>query len=135
MPLATSSRGESTNPPPATDGGAVMWPANRDTLHRRCQVSYLRSSQEDPFRRLRRDTQRPLLQVADPLRRLRELVRKRDPRYRKAAHAAVEAPRPSVLPRPSANAEHLPTEGTRGNQRQGSRPWVSRDAGCPITLP
>jgi shikimate kinase len=80
----------------ATGGGAVLRPANREALHDRCQVFYLRSNPEELFRRLRRDTHRPLLQVADPLRRLRELFRERDPLYRKTAHFVVEAPRPSV---------------------------------------
>ena len=39
-------------------------------------VIYLRSSPEDLFRRLRHDVKRPLLQVADPLGRLRELLRR-----------------------------------------------------------
>jgi shikimate kinase len=80
----------------ATGGGAVLRPANRDRLHARCQVFYLRSTPEELFRRLRHDTQRPLLQVADPLRRLRELYRERDPLYRRTAHFVVESARPSV---------------------------------------
>ena len=54
-------------------------------------VFYLRSTPEDLYRRLRHDTQRPLLQVADPLRRLRELYRERDPLYRRTAHFVVES--------------------------------------------
>ena len=80
----------------ATGGGAVLRQGNRDVLHGRTQVFYLRSTPEDLHRRLRHDTQRPLLQVADPLRRLRDLYRERDPLYRKAAHFVVEAARPSV---------------------------------------
>lgn len=80
----------------ATGGGAVLRPANRDALHARCQVFYLRSSPEEIFRRLRRDTQRPLLQVDDPQRRLRELFRERDPLYRRTAHYVIETTRPSV---------------------------------------
>jgi shikimate kinase len=80
----------------ATGGGAVLRQTNRDALHARCQVFYLRASPEDLFRRLRRDTTRPLLQVADPLRRLREMFRERDPLYRRTAHFVVETPRPSV---------------------------------------
>jgi shikimate kinase len=34
--------------------------------------------------------------VADPLKRLRELYRERDPLYRRTAHFTVETPRPSV---------------------------------------
>jgi shikimate kinase len=59
-------------------------------------VLYLRASPEDLFRRLRNDTQRPLLQVADPQQRLRELFRERDPLYRRTAHFVIEAVRPSV---------------------------------------
>ena len=80
----------------ATGGGAVLRPSNRDALHSHMHVFYLRATPEDLHRRLRNDTQRPLLQVADPLRRLRELYRERDPLYRRAAHFVVESVRPSV---------------------------------------
>jgi shikimate kinase len=80
----------------ATGGGAVLRPSNRDALHSRMRVFYLRSTPEDLHRRLRHDTQRPLLQVADPLQRLRELYRERDPLYRRTAHFVIEAARPSV---------------------------------------
>ncbi|WP_164962927.1 shikimate kinase [Rubrivivax sp. JA1026] len=80
----------------ATGGGAVLRPANREALHSRTQVFYLRSTPEELFRRLRHDTTRPLLQVGDPQRRLRELFRDRDPLYRRCAHFVVETTRPSV---------------------------------------
>jgi hypothetical protein len=80
----------------ATGGGAVLRPSNRNALHSRCHVFYLRSSPEELFRRLRHDTQRPLLQVQDPLKKLRDLYRERDPLYRRTAHFVVEAARPSV---------------------------------------
>jgi shikimate kinase len=80
----------------ATGGGAVLRPSNRDALHSRTHAFYLRSTPEELFRRLRHDTQRPLLQVADPLRRLRDLYRERDPLYRRVAHFVVETARPSV---------------------------------------
>ena len=80
----------------ATGGGAILTPSSRDALHSRCHVFYLRVSPEELARRLRHDSQRPLLRVADPLRKLRELFRERDPLYRRTAHFVVEAPRPSV---------------------------------------
>jgi shikimate kinase len=80
----------------ATGGGAVLRPSTRDALHSRCHVFYLRSTAEELHRRLRHDTHRPLLQVADPLRRLRELYRERDPLYRRTAHFVVESVRPST---------------------------------------
>ena len=80
----------------ATGGGAVLRPSNRDALHSQMHVFYLRATPEDLHRRLRNDTHRPLLQVADPLRKLRELYRERDPLYRRTAHFVVESVRPSV---------------------------------------
>lgn len=80
----------------ATGGGAVLRPSNRNALHARCHVFYLRSSPEELHRRLRHDTQRPLLQVDDPLKKLRDLYRERDPLYRRTAHFVIEAARPSV---------------------------------------
>ncbi|HET8694723.1 MAG TPA: shikimate kinase [Aquabacterium sp.] len=80
----------------ATGGGAVLRPANRQRLKQRTTVVYLRSSPEELFRRLRHDTQRPLLQVADPLAKLRELHQVRHPLYEQTAHYSVDTGRPSV---------------------------------------
>jgi shikimate kinase len=80
----------------ATGGGAVLREVNRHELRDHTVVIYLRAAPEELFRRLRHDTQRPLLQVADPLRKLRELFRDRDPLYRETAHFVIETGRPSV---------------------------------------
>lgn len=80
----------------ATGGGVCLREANRQALHERCTVVYLRSTPEELHRRLRHDTQRPLLQVADPLGRLRELFARRDPLYRACSHFVIETGRPSV---------------------------------------
>jgi shikimate kinase len=80
----------------ATGGGAVIRSANRDKLKSAATVVYLRSSFEDLWRRLRYDTRRPLLQVADPQTRLRELLRERDPLYRQTAHHVINAGRGTV---------------------------------------
>ena len=80
----------------STGGGAVLREANREQLRAHFRVIYLRSSPEELFRRLRHDVKRPLLQVADPLGRLRELHAVRDPRYRETAHDVVETGQPSV---------------------------------------
>jgi len=80
----------------ATGGGAVLREANRLALRQHSTVLYLRSTPEELFRRLRHDTQRPLLQVKDPLQKLRELYAQRDPLYRTTAHYTIEVGRPSV---------------------------------------
>ncbi|MEO0003555.1 MAG: Shikimate kinase 1, partial [Pseudomonadota bacterium] len=66
-------------------------------LHERGQVIYLRSTPEDIYRRIRHDRGRPLLLVADPLQRLRDLHEARDPQYRECAHYVIETGRPSVV--------------------------------------
>ena len=80
----------------STGGGSVLRPVNRERLKARGQVFYLRSTPEEVFRRLRHDQNRPLLQVADPLRRLRELFDIRDPLYRETSHHVIETGRPTV---------------------------------------
>lgn len=127
--IETAVLEELSRDPPAvlsTGGGAVLRAENRSCLHQRGRVVYLRSSPEEVFRRLRHDRNRPLLQVADPLQRLRDLYAVRDPLYRETAHFVIETGRPSVatlvnmivmqlelagvplptarLPKPSANA-------------------------------
>ena len=65
-------------------------------MHERSHVVYLTSTPEELFRRLRHDVSRPLLQVADPLARLRELFVVRDPLYAETSHFTLETGRPSV---------------------------------------
>ncbi|MCX7246888.1 MAG: shikimate kinase [Burkholderiales bacterium] len=80
----------------STGGGVILRQANRRRLRQHSQVVYLNSSPDELFRRLRHDVNRPLLQVADPLNRLRDLHTLRDPLYRETAHFVVETGRPSV---------------------------------------
>jgi shikimate kinase len=107
----------------ATGGGAVLREANRRHMHERGQVIYLRSTPEDVFRRVRHDTARPLLQVDDPLSRLRTLFASRDPLYREAAHFVIETGRPSVamlvnmICMQLELAGHLPLKDQAGPQR------------------
>lgn len=80
----------------STGGGAVLRPGNRQFLSQRSYAVYLKSSADDLFRRLRHDRNRPILQVADPLTRLRDLYCVRDPLYRDTASFTIETGRPSV---------------------------------------
>ncbi len=80
----------------STGGGAVLREENRQHLHAHSHVIYLRATPDELMRRLQRDTHRPLLQVADPLQRLRDLYAQRDPLYRETAHFVIETGRPSV---------------------------------------
>ena len=80
----------------ATGGGSCLRPNNRQRLHERGQVIYLRSTPEDVYRRVDHHTARPLLQVDDPMGRLRTLYETRDALYRETAHFVIETGRPSV---------------------------------------
>jgi shikimate kinase len=80
----------------STGGGVVLNEVNRTHLHERCKTVYLHAAPDEIFRRLRHDQNRPLLQVADPLEKLKELYVQRDPLYREAAHMVVQTGRPSV---------------------------------------
>jgi len=74
----------------------VLRETTRRVLREQTHVVYLRSTPEELFRRLRHDTQRPLLQVDDPQARLQELFAERDPLYREVADFIVETGRLSV---------------------------------------
>lgn len=93
----------------ATGGGVVLNPENRANLKGGGFVVYLAASPELLFERTRHDRNRPLLQVADPLGRLRELHAQRDPLYREVADLVVESPGPSA----QAVAQFLLRELTR----------------------
>ncbi len=80
----------------ATGGGIVLRSENRRVLQSVTCCVYLRSTPEELFRRLRHDTRRPLLQVADPLGRLRDLYEQRHPLYAEAAHFSVETGRSTI---------------------------------------
>ena len=91
----------------STGGGSVLREQNRDLLRQSGQVFYLHASPQEVFRRLRHDRHRPLLQVADPLKRLHDLFALRDPLYRAAAHHVIESPRPSVGAMVQGVLQHL----------------------------
>ena len=74
----------------ATGGGVVLDPDNRHALHETGTLSYLRAAPTELWLRTRHDRNRPLLRTADPLARLEELHRERDPLYRETAHLIVD---------------------------------------------
>ncbi len=74
----------------ATGGGAILQAENREALHNRGTVIYLRANVEDLWRRTRHDKSRPLLQTENPRARLQQLLSQRDPLYRETAHLVVD---------------------------------------------
>lgn len=74
----------------ATGGGAVLDPQNRENLANNGFVVYLCVQPRQLWSRVRRDTNRPLLQVDDPQARLEGLYEARDPLYREVADLILE---------------------------------------------
>lgn len=73
----------------ATGGGIVIRESNRNLLRQSGLVVYLSADPELLYERTRRDGNRPLLKVDDPLQRLRQLHAERDPLYREVATVIV----------------------------------------------
>jgi shikimate kinase len=95
----------------STGGGACIRLANREHLNTRSHVIYLKASPEELYRRIRSDSNRPLLQVADPLAKLRELYATRHPLYLETAHVTFETSRPSMNFLVNQIYQHLEASG------------------------
>ncbi len=80
----------------ATGGGAILNAENREYLKARGTVIYMRASVHKILQRTSRDKSRPLLQTADPWRRLEELSRQREPFYREVADIIIDTGRPNI---------------------------------------
>ena len=77
----------------ATGGGAVLRAENRANLRASGLVAYLNVPPHTLYERTRHDRNRPLLQVDDPLSKLRELYVQRDPIYRELADLVIDGGR------------------------------------------
>lgn len=75
----------------ATGGGVVLRPENRAALKQGGTVIYLHVPPRLLFERTRLDPNRPLLQVADPMRKIEELFAQRDPLYRAVADIVIDS--------------------------------------------
>lgn len=75
----------------STGGGAVLREENRRCLRESGTVVYLHTRPEILLERTRYDTNRPLLQVENPLAKLQELYDVRDRIYRETAHIIIES--------------------------------------------
>ena len=84
----------------ATGGGLVMNPANLTSLKTHALVVCLWASAETIWERVRSQTHRPLLQTADPLGKIKQLLAERGPTYRQAdvlVHTGLRSPREVAL--------------------------------------
>ena len=69
----------------ATGGGIVLLPENRQLLIAHGLVVYLCASLDQLVERTSKNSNRPLLQVADPRAKLLEILEQREPLYREVA--------------------------------------------------
>ncbi|MCX7165173.1 MAG: shikimate kinase [Rhodocyclales bacterium] len=80
----------------ATGGGVVLRSENRAALKQGGTVVYLHVLPRLLFERTRLDPNRPLLQVADPMKKIEELFAERDPLYRAVADVVINSPGGSI---------------------------------------
>jgi shikimate kinase len=80
----------------ALGGGSLLREINRQHLADRGQVIFLSCSPEQQYQRTRRSRHRPLLDTPDPLARLRDLWREREPWYRETADHVVSVEQRTV---------------------------------------
>ncbi|MFL6707797.1 MAG: shikimate kinase, partial [Massilia sp.] len=80
----------------ATGGGAILSADNRARLAAGGTVVYLRANVHSILQRTGHDKNRPLLQTADPRRKLEELLIQREPLYREIAELVIDTGRPNV---------------------------------------
>ena len=95
----------------ATGGGAVLNASSRQALRTRGTTIYLHALPETSYQRLRRNRDRPLLRVEDPLARLRQLYAARHELYSECAHLRIESA--SGRPASSVNAIVASVSGGR----------------------
>lgn len=75
----------------STGGGMPVREENRPLLASLGTVVYLKVQPETVYSRIKDDTKRPLLQCADPLTRIREMLAVRGPVYEAAAQKIIQA--------------------------------------------
>lgn len=77
----------------ATGGGIVIREENRQLLKGDSIVVYLTASVDQLVERTHKDKKRPLLQVADPEAKIRELIAQRHPLYQEVADLVIQTDR------------------------------------------
>jgi shikimate kinase/3-dehydroquinate synthase len=118
----------------ATGGGAVLDAGTRDILKSRGTVIYLRANVNSIMVRVSHDKNRPLLQTADPRRRIEELMAQREPLYREVAALVVDTGRPNVQSMVQTILEQLDAlEATRLARNPASAPSMTNPQ-SPLTL-
>ena len=118
----------------ATGGGAVLNPANRACLQERGNVIYLRASINSIMLRTAGDKNRPLLQTADPRRRLEQLMGERDPLYREIADLIIDTGRPNVQSMIQTILDQLSSAAASRAARRAAVPLPMNQSAAPSSI-
>lgn len=93
-------------------GGLPIKEENHELLRQLGRVIYLKVTPETVYERLKGDTTRPLLQVEDPMKKIREMLDIRGPVYEKCADVVIEVSHKSFVQIVEEIEEKLSLSGT-----------------------
>jgi len=116
----------------ATGGGAVLDPASRALLSERGTVIYLRASVSSILQRTAHDKNRPLLQTADPRRKLEDLTAQREPLYREIADMVIDTGRPNVQSMVQTILDQLAVDA--GRERANAKTTMNEQASISLNV-
>jgi len=116
----------------ATGGGAVLDPASRALLAERGTVIYLRASVSSILQRTAHDKNRPLLQTADPRRKLEDLTAQREPLYREIADMVIDTGRPNVQSMVQTILDQLAVDA--GRERANAKTTMNEQASISLNV-
>ena len=115
----------------STGGGMIVHPDNLASLRRHALLVCLWASPETIYSRLKHQTHRPLLQTADPLTTIRDLMSRRAPAYKEAdVLVGVDFRSPGDTARHIANSyRRLQSQSAAGREATptGRFPEIPRD--------
>jgi len=116
----------------ATGGGAVLDPASRALLAERGTVVYLRASVSSILQRTAHDKNRPLLQTADPRKKLEDLTAQREPLYREIADMVIDTGRPNVQSMVQTILDQLAVDA--GRERANAKTTMNEQASISLNV-
>ncbi|MDB5961499.1 MAG: 3-dehydroquinate synthase [Massilia sp.] len=118
----------------ATGGGAVLSAENRARLAAGGTVVYLRANVHSILQRTAHDKNRPLLQTADPRRKLEELLLQREPLYREIAELVIDTGRPNVQSMVQIILDQLDLLGAPAREQALAATKSMTQQSSPLTL-
>jgi len=116
----------------ATGGGAVLNAESRAYLKQRGRVIYLRATVGSIMLRASHDKNRPLLQTADPRKKLEDLTAQREPLYREIADMVIDTGRPNVQSMVQTILDQLAVDA--GRERANAKTTMNEQASISLNV-